>query len=171
MRVALDLARQAAALGEVPVGAVVVRGESVVGAAHNWRETWRDPTAHAELIAIREASRRLGGWRLDGCELFVTLEPCPMCAGAIVLSRLDAVFYGAPDPKGGALASKMALLTPGLWNHHPEISGGILADECGMILKDFFRGLRPRRGASQSRLPAGARRDVRVAEGARLESE
>lgn len=142
MEAALSLAKRAAALGEVPIGAVVVRDDVIVGSGQNWRETWNDPTAHAELIAIREASRRLGAWRLSGCELYVTLEPCPMCAGAIMLSRLDTVYYGATDAKGGGVVSKLQVLQPGLWNHDPNFHGGILADECGMILKDFFRGLR-----------------------------
>lgn len=145
MHEALKLARRGAELGEVPIGAVVVKDHRVVSGAHNWRETWRDPTAHAELIAIREASRVLGGWRLEGCELYVTLEPCPMCAGAIMLSRLDTVYYGAADPKGGAVESKLHTFQSGLWNHDPKFHGGILADECGMILKDFFRTLRERR--------------------------
>ncbi|WDM02910.1 nucleoside deaminase [Alicyclobacillus cycloheptanicus] len=144
MRQALDLAKEAAALGEVPIGAVVVyRGTRIAG-AHNWRETWRDPTAHAELLAIREASQRLGGWRLAECDLYVTLEPCPMCAGALMLARIRHLYFGAVDPKGGAVVSKARVLEPGLWNHHPKITGGILADECGMILQAFFRRLRER---------------------------
>ncbi|QSO47900.1 tRNA adenosine(34) deaminase TadA [Alicyclobacillus mengziensis] len=142
MRQALAMAHQAAKLGEVPIGAVVVRNGQLVTSAHNWRETWNDPTAHAELIAIREASKVLGGWRLEDCTLYVTLEPCPMCAGAIVLSRIGNVYFGAKDEKGGAVVSKLHSFTPGLWNHDPNFHGGILADECGMILKDFFRGLR-----------------------------
>lgn len=142
MRQALRVAEEARHWGEVPIGAIVVRGDSIVGEGHNWRETWRDPTAHAEIVAIREASRTLGGWRLEGCDLYVTLEPCPMCAGAVMLARLDGVYYGARDPKGGALESRVDLLRPGMWNHQPAIQGGILADECGMILKDFFRILR-----------------------------
>lgn len=142
MKEALAMAEKAGSMGEVPIGAVVVKDDAIVGKGHNWRETWHDPTAHAELIAIREASRVLGGWRLEGCSLYVTLEPCPMCAGAIMLARLDAVYYGAADPKGGAVESKLHTFQPGLWNHDPNFHGGILADECGMILKDFFRGLR-----------------------------
>jgi len=142
MRQALRLAEQAAACGEVPIGAVVVKDGEQVSGAHNQREAWHDPTAHAELIAIREASRTQRTWRLQGCTLYVTLEPCPMCAGAIILSRLERIVYGAKDPKGGAVISKMQLLQPGIWNHQPMIEGGILSDECGMILKDFFRQLR-----------------------------
>ncbi|MBX5436203.1 MAG: nucleoside deaminase [Alicyclobacillaceae bacterium] len=142
MQEALRQAEQASRWGEVPVGAVVVRDGELVAAAHNWRETWRDPTAHAELVALREASRRLGTWRLADCDLFVTLEPCLMCAGAAMLARVRRIAFGAPDPKGGALISKLQALEAGRWNHHPIIAGGILADECGMILKEFFRGLR-----------------------------
>ncbi len=145
MKLALAEAQKARERGEVPIGAIVVRDGQVVGRGHNWRETWRDPTAHAELIAIQDASKRLGGWRLEGCDLYVTLEPCPMCAGAIMLSRIRHLFYGAQDPKGGAIASKVALLQPGVWNHNPKITGGILGDECGMILTDFFRDLRTSR--------------------------
>lgn len=142
MRRALEQAKAAYALGEVPIGAVVVYNNEIVAKAHNWRETWRDPTAHAELLALQEASRRLGGWRLSECDLYVTLEPCPMCAGALMLGRVRHLIYGAKDSKGGAVESKMQVLRPEIWNHQPEITGGILADECGMILKDFFRGLR-----------------------------
>lgn len=142
MRLALDEAKRAGEKGEVPIGAVVVCDDEVIARAHNWRETWADPTAHAELIAIQEASRRLGGWRLSDCDLYVTLEPCPMCAGAIMLARIRRLYYGATDAKGGAVISKLQVLQPELWNHHPEVTGGILADECGMILKDFFQELR-----------------------------
>jgi tRNA(adenine34) deaminase len=145
MREALAEARRAASFGEVPIGAVVVHQGRVVARAHNWRETWRDPTAHAELIALQEASRRLGGWRLAECHLYVTLEPCPMCAGAAMLARVARIVFGAADPKGGALISRMNVLTPGLWNHQPIITGGILGEECGMILKEFFRSLRQAR--------------------------
>ncbi|WP_026962234.1 tRNA adenosine(34) deaminase TadA [Alicyclobacillus herbarius] len=147
MALALAQAREAQALGEVPIGAVVVRQDEVVAAAHNLRETWADPTAHAEVLALRAASRRLGTWRLAECDLYVTLEPCLMCAGAMMLARVRRLVYGASDAKGGAIESKLAVLQPGLWNHHPEISSGILAGECGMILKDFFRRLRDRSGS------------------------
>ncbi len=145
MRQALAEARRARSFGEVPIGAVVVHQGRVVARAHNWRETWRDPTAHAELIALQEASRRLGGWRLAECQLYVTLEPCPMCAGAAMLARVARIVFGAADPKGGALISRMNVLAPGLWNHQPIITGGILGEECGMILKEFFRSLRQAR--------------------------
>jgi tRNA(adenine34) deaminase len=142
MHVALSAAAQARQYGEVPIGVAIVKEDELVAVAHNWRETWADPTAHAEVIALSQAARRLGGWRLDGCTLYVTLEPCPMCAGAIMLSRVERIVYGAVDAKGGAIESKVQLYEPGRWNHHPETTGGVLADECGMILKDFFRALR-----------------------------
>jgi len=145
MRRALELAEEAARWGEVPVGAVVVENGRIVGEGFNRRETWRDGTAHAEMLAIEEASRRLGGWRLTNCVLYVTLEPCPMCAGAIVLSRVQRVVYGATDAKGGAVASKVRLLEPGLWNHAPQITSGILADDCAKLLTDFFRKRRLKR--------------------------
>ncbi|MFD1673570.1 tRNA adenosine(34) deaminase TadA [Alicyclobacillus fodiniaquatilis] len=142
MRLALDEARKAAARGEVPIGAVVVRNGEVVGAGHNLRETWRDPTAHAELIALQAASRRLGAWRLTDCDIYVTLEPCPMCSGAIMLSRVRRLIFGATDVKGGAVISKIPLLEPGRWNHTPEIHAGVLTDECAYLLKDFFQNMR-----------------------------
>ncbi len=142
MRMALKLARNAADQGEVPIGAVLVKDGEMLASAYNMRETWQDPTAHAELLVIQQASRRLGGWRLTDCDLYVTLEPCPMCVGAAVLGRVRHIYYGAADPKGGALESKVSLLAPRLWNHIPEVTAGILAEECGMILKDFFRHLR-----------------------------
>lgn len=142
MRRALALADEAAALGEVPIGAVVVRGDEVLGAAHNRRETWHDPTAHAEVIAIREAAARLGTWHLDGCTVYATLEPCAMCAGAMVLARIDRCVYGATDPKGGFLGTLGDLSRhPGL-NHRFPVEGGVLADESRERLQAFFRRLR-----------------------------
>ncbi|SIS84617.1 tRNA-adenosine deaminase [Alicyclobacillus vulcanalis] len=147
MRRALELAREAARWGEVPVGAVVVEDGRIIGEGLNLRETWRDGTAHAEMVALAEASRRVGGWRLTNCTLYVTLEPCPMCAGAMVLARVGRLVYGASDAKGGAVESKVRLLEPGLWNHAPKITSGILADDCAKLLTDFFRERRARRGA------------------------
>jgi len=145
MRAALQEAKIAASYGEVPIGAVIVRDGEIIARGHNRRETWKDPTAHAETIAIREAARVLGGWRLTNCRLYVTLEPCPMCAGSILLSRVDEVFVGAMDEKGGAVGSKTNLLDTDAWNHRPEITTGILADECSMMLKEFFRNMRKKR--------------------------
>jgi len=142
MRLALDEARAAAAEDEVPVGAVVVSGGRVVGSGHNQREALADPTAHAEMIAITQAAAALGSWRLEGCILYVTLEPCPMCAGAILQARLPAVVWGAPDPKAGAVETLYRLFEDTRLNHRVEHVGRVLADECGGLLTEFFRGKR-----------------------------
>ncbi len=139
MRLALQEAQQAAEEDEVPVGAVIVHGERVVASAHNQREQLRDPTAHAEMIAITQAAESLGSWRLENCTLYVTLEPCPMCAGAILQARIPLVVYGAPDPKAGAVHSLFGLLSDGRLNHRAQVVPGILAEECGAILSEFFR--------------------------------
>lgn len=142
MRQALALAREAMDLGEVPVGAVVVRDGRIVSQGFNLRETLSDPTAHAERIALTLAGRALGSWRLDGCTLYVTLEPCPMCAGAIVQSRIDRIVYGARDPKAGACDSLYRLVSDPRLNHRASIKGGVLSDECGELLTRFFQGRR-----------------------------
>ena len=142
MGVALQEAHQAYLLGEVPIGAVVVRNQEVIGRGHNMRETWKDPTAHAEIIAIKEACRRVGGWRLTESPLYVTIEPCPMCAGAIVLARLPRLVYGARDPKGGAVDSLFDLVRREELNHRVEVAAGILEEECRAIIQKFFRELR-----------------------------
>lgn len=142
MQLALAEAQAAAAEGEVPVGAVVVCRDQVIAAAHNQRETLRDPTAHAEMIAITQAAESLGAWRLEGCTLYVTLEPCPMCAGGIVQARLPRVVYGATDPKAGAVESLYTLLSDQRLNHRCQIQGGVLADPCGDALSEFFRARR-----------------------------
>jgi tRNA(adenine34) deaminase len=139
---ALEQARLAAAAGDVPIGALVARGEEVLAAAHNRRIIDRDPTAHAEMLAIREAARRLGDWRLGGCTLVVTLEPCCMCAGAIVLARLDRVVYGAADPKAGAVDTLYHLCTDPRLNHRLEVVAGTRAAECGRRLAEFFQAQR-----------------------------
>lgn len=144
MLAALKLARRAAGEGEVPVGCVVVKDGVIVGRGRNRRETGRSATAHAELRAIENACKRLGGWRLWECELYVTLEPCPMCAGAIVNSRIRRVVYGASDPKAGAAGSVLDLFSFPL-NHRPEVVSGVMAEECSAELKKFFAGLRARR--------------------------
>ena len=139
MRLALDEARAAESVGDVPVGAVVVDGSgAVIGRGYNRRESAADATAHAEVLAIREASTYLGRWRLDGCSLVVTLEPCTMCAGAIVLARLDRVFYGAADPKAGAVGSLWDVVRDRRLNHRPEVVTGVLAEECGEVLRSWF---------------------------------
>ena len=145
MRRALELAAEAAAAGEVPVGALVVSPEGeIVGRGRNRREEDQDPTAHAELLAIREAAAALGSWRLVDCDLYVTLEPCAMCAGAIVLSRVRRVVYGAADPKAGFCGSLGNLVADERLNHRVELASGVLAEECGELLRSFFAGLRER---------------------------
>lgn len=143
MALAIEEAKKCAALDEVPVGAVIVRENKVIAASGNGRETMKDATAHAETAAISAACRALGGWRLVGCELFVTLEPCPMCAGAIINSRLPSVIIGAKDPKAGALGSITDLLLLPL-NHKPEVVFGVMEDECTELLRSFFREKRER---------------------------
>jgi tRNA(adenine34) deaminase len=138
MQFALREAEAAAAEDEVPIGAVIVHDGRVIASAHNQREQLHDPTAHAEMIAITQAAGVLGDWRLEGCTLYVTLEPCPMCAGAIVLARIPRVVYGAADPKAGAAASLYQLLNDNRLNHRAEVTSGIIATECGAILTRFF---------------------------------
>jgi tRNA(adenine34) deaminase len=138
MRMALRLAEEAARKGDVPIGAVVARGTEVLGAAGNQRELRRDPTAHAEVLALREAAERLGGWRLLETTIYVTLEPCPMCAGAITLARVPRLVYGAADPKGGAVGSVIDLFDAPVVNHRPAVEAGLLADRSGGLLEDFF---------------------------------
>ncbi len=142
MRLALREAQLALEADEVPIGAVVVHDGRVIGSAHNQREQLRDPTAHAEMLAITQAAGALGNWRLEGCTLYVTLEPCPMCAGAMVLARLPRAVYGAADPKAGAVATLYRLLDDPRLNHRAEIIGGVLAQPCGEILSRFFAGKR-----------------------------
>ena len=139
MRQALVEAEAALRADEVPVGAVIVHQGLVVGAAHNQREGLRDPTAHAEMIAITQAAASLESWRLDGCTLYVTLEPCPMCAGAIVQARIPQVVYGASDPKGGAVRTLFQLLSDPRLNHQAKSTGGVLEEACGELLTRFFR--------------------------------
>jgi tRNA(adenine34) deaminase len=139
MSEALALAREAMQWGEVPVGAVVVHEGRILAQAFNLRETLHDPTAHAERLALTLAGQRLGSWRLEGCTLYVTLEPCPMCAGAIVLSRLDRVVYAASDPKAGACESLYRLLSDPRLNHRPTVESGMLAHEASAMLSEFFQ--------------------------------
>ena len=143
MRLALELARQAAEEGEVPVGAVVVQGDRVVGTGRNRREVGKNALAHAEIEAINEACATLGGWRLSGCTLYVTLEPCPMCAGAIINARIDRVVQGTSDPKAGSCGSLVNLFALP-FNHQPTLTTGVLAEECAEVLQSFFRDLRNR---------------------------
>lgn len=142
MRLALREAERALTHDDVPIGAVIERGGEVLAAAHNERELRADPTAHAEILALREASRAVGSWRLDGCTLYVTLEPCAMCAGAIVLARVPYVVFGATDPKAGACGSVLDVLSEPRLNHRPEVSSGLLAPDCGQLLSEFFAARR-----------------------------
>ncbi len=142
MRLALREAERAEEHEDVPIGAVVVADGELLAAAHNERELRQDPTAHAEVIALREAARALGSWRVLDAVLYVTLEPCAMCAGAIVLSRVPRVVYGASDPKAGAAGSVLDVLGEPRLNHRPEVAGGLLADECAALLSDFFASRR-----------------------------
>jgi len=142
MRLALAEAEKAAAIGEIPVGALLVIGDEVVASARNMRETWQDPAAHAELLVIREASARLGRWRLSDATVYVTLEPCLMCAGALVLARVDRLVYGCRDPKAGVLGSVYDVVRDGRLNHTYRITPGVLEAECRDVLTNFFEKLR-----------------------------
>ncbi len=158
MRMALQEAKLAFEAGEVPVGAVVIGAEGqVLGRGHNQVETLQDPTAHAEILAIGAAANALGSWRLEGARIYSTLEPCHMCAGAIVLARLERLIFGAYDPKAGACGSLRNTVQDERLNHQVPITAPFMGEECGELLREFFRRLRQRR-------------DVRVVEGARLES-
>jgi tRNA(adenine34) deaminase len=139
MQLALAQAEAAAQADEAPVGAVIVRDNQILAAAHNAREALRDPTAHAEMIAITQAAAALASWRLEGCTLYVTLEPCPMCAGAIVQARIPRVVYGAVDPKAGAVHSLYQLLDDPRLNHRADVTAGVLAEPCGRVLSEFFQ--------------------------------
>ncbi len=144
MRMALELAREAGKAGEVPVGAVIVRGDEVIATGKNGREAERNALSHAEIEAIDNACKALGGWRLPGCELYVTLEPCPMCAGAIINSRIESVYFGAYDKKAGSVRSLVRLFDLP-YNHKPVVEGGLMEEECASVLSDFFRGLREKK--------------------------
>ena len=147
MRKAIDLAVENVNNGGGPFGAVIVKDGEVIATAHNLRETDRSATAHAELLAIQKACEVLGGWRLSGCELYVTLEPCPMCAGAIINSRIDRVIFGSKDEKAGACGSVMNLFAAD-FNHRPKLTVGVLEEECSSILKEFFSSLREKKKKS-----------------------
>jgi tRNA(adenine34) deaminase len=142
MNRALKEAYKALLLDEVPIGAIIVKDDKIIARAYNKREKLNDPTAHAEILAIRKACKKLGVWRLDGCRMYVTIEPCSMCAGTLLWTRIDAIIYGAKDIKGGALGSSYNLFEQKSLNHKPTIIGGVLASECGQIVSDFFRSKR-----------------------------
>lgn len=145
MQAAIAEAKKAEAIAEVPIGAVVVYQGEIIGRGHNLREHSQDATSHAEMFAIQAACQKLNNWRLEGCQLFVTLEPCPMCSGGMILSRVEEVYFGAYDPKGGTAGTLMNLLTDERFNHRAYVEGGILEEECGNLLTEFFRGLRARK--------------------------
>ena len=136
---AIKEAKKAELIDEVPIGCVIVKDDKIIARGHNLRESKQRSTAHAEIIAIEKACRKLKSWRLEGCSLYVTLEPCPMCSGAILQSRSEHVVYGAKDPKGGCMESCMNMYEVKGFNHYPDVIGGVLEDECGSLLKTFFK--------------------------------
>lgn len=142
MEEALKEAGIAGSMGEIPIGAVIVKDGEIIGRGHNCAESSKDPTCHAEIMAIKEACKALDAWRLTGCEMYVTLEPCSMCAGAIVLARIEKLYIGTPDPKAGACVSLRNITTDERLNHRVELNVGLLQKECSSLLKDFFRELR-----------------------------
>ncbi len=142
MREAILEAEKAASIGEVPIGAVIVRDGVIVGRGHNLRETGKDPTAHAEILALRQASSTLGGWRLPRAVMYVTLEPCPMCAGALVQARVERLVFGARDPKAGCAGTLLNLVQYPSFNHQLEVTEGVLSDDCAALLRRFFQQLR-----------------------------
>jgi tRNA(adenine34) deaminase len=142
MKKALNLARKAELVGEVPIGALIVKDGAIIGRGFNQREAKHDPSAHAEMIAIRQASRRLGAWRLTGTTMYVTLEPCPMCMGAILLARIERLVFGCHDPKGGAAGSLYNLASDPRFNHQVELASSVMQAECSAILSNFFQALR-----------------------------
>lgn len=159
MRLALDEARRCLEWDDVPVGAVVVKGKEALSAAGNQRERLGDPTAHAEILALRAAARRVGSWRLDGCAMYVTLEPCAMCAGALVLARVEALVFGAADPKAGFAGSLANLASDRRLNHQLDVRSGVLADESATLLRDFFSARRA--GTLREPTPEGSLESVR----------
>ena len=150
MEEAIKEAKKAEEIAEVPIGAIIVHQGEIIGRGHNLREHSQDATSHAEMFAIREACSHLGSWRLEECQLFVTLEPCPMCSGAMMLARVEEVYFGAYDPKGGAAGSLLNLLEDERFNHWSYVEGGILEEACGQVLKDFFRALRQKKKQKKS---------------------
>lgn len=142
MKVALKEAQKAALLDEVPVGAIIVQNGKIIAKAHNLREKSNDPTSHAEINAIRKASKKLNSWRLDKAAIYMTIEPCSMCAGTLLQCRIARIVYGAKDPKGGAIESSLRLFESKNINHHPEILGGVLEDECSSIISNYFKSKR-----------------------------
>ena len=152
MELAIREARKAMEQEEVPIGAVIVLDHKVISSAHNLRETTQKATTHAELLAIEKACEEIGSWRLENATLYVTLEPCPMCSGAILLSRIKRVVYGAKDPKAGCAGTLMNLLQDSRFNHQSEVKNGVLEDECGELLRTFFRNLRQKKKAQKTEM-------------------
>jgi len=150
MRAAIEAAKVAEENGDVPIGAVIVRDEVIIGRAYNQREQLQDPTAHAEIIALTQAAAALENWHLNGCTMYVTLEPCPMCAGALVLSRMGRLVYGCDDPKAGACGSLYNIATDGRLNHRLEVTAGVLEEECRGQLKDFFQKRRNEKAKAET---------------------
>jgi len=145
MQIAMEQAKEALKYNEVPIGAIIVYEDEIIGTGYNLRETSQTTLSHAELVAIQMANENIGSWRLEDCTLYVTLEPCPMCAGAILQSRIKRVVYGAPDPKAGSVHSLVNLLEDERFNHQAMVTSGVLGKECGELLKDFFKMLRERK--------------------------
>ena len=139
MKEALKEAKKAELIDEVPIGCVIVKDDKIIARGHNQRETNQSPIGHAEIIAINKASKKLKSWRLEGCDIYVTLEPCIMCSGAIIQSRISKVYYGASDPKGGALGSSINVLEAKNINHHPEVISGVMQEECSTIITNYFK--------------------------------
>lgn len=150
MRMAVEAAKVAEENGDVPIGAVIVQGERVIGRAYNQREQLQDPTAHAEIIALTQAAAALENWHLNGCTMYVTLEPCPMCAGALVLSRMDRLVYGCDDPKAGACGTLYNIVEDSRLNHRLEVTAGVLQEECKAQLQDFFQKKRDEKAKSKT---------------------
>ena len=142
MQIAIKEAQKSALIDEVPVGAVIVKNGKILSRGHNLREKTNDPTSHAEIVAIRKACKKLNSWRLEDCTIYVTIEPCSMCAGTLLWTRIKKIVYGAKDIKGGALGSSLNLFEAKNINHHPEIVGGVLEEKCATLMKDFFRNKR-----------------------------
>ena len=142
MKEALKEAKKAELIDEVPIGCVIVKDDKIIARGHNQRETKQSPIGHAEIIAINKASKKLKSWRLERCDIYVTLEPCIMCSGAIIQSRINKVYYGASDPKGGALGSSINVLEANNINHHPKVVSGILQEECSSIITNYFKAKR-----------------------------
>ena len=142
MKEALKEAKKAELIDEVPIGCVIVKDDKIIARGHNQRETNQSPIGHAEIVAINKASKKLKSWRLEGCDIYVTLEPCIMCSGAIIQSRINKVYYGASDPKGGALGSSINVLEASNINHHPEVVSGVLKEECSSIITNYFKAKR-----------------------------